>query len=193
MKDVRQLLQQHADYEIPELEYPWQYLEYMLGHYTSHNSNIEQVDIQENVIIRGLVLFGKNCMVGPFTLLRGPLILGDNVRIGPHSEIVRSIVLNNTQFSHRNCILDSVIGQNVKFSSISTISNSVLGRDYINAIFNGKKHRVTKKYGAYIGDDVVIGTSTHIQPGACVAPGLINLGHGIIYGNSKEKSFLSKT
>lgn len=121
-------------------------------------------DIQPNVVITGNVILGNNVTIGPGTFLRGPLFIGDNTLIGPWSEIVRSVILSNSNLYHRNYMADSIVGNNVWMGSNVSTANVKIGNAPIKVSYNGVE-KSTSKFGALITDGAVMGVLIHLMPG----------------------------
>jgi glucose-1-phosphate thymidylyltransferase len=102
--------------------------------------------IEEDVTISGITNIGKNTIVHGQTTIRGPVILGENCEIGPdayigpytslgnhvkieNSEIENSIVMEGARIACRKRIIDSLIG--MKANVVCTKDNIPSGTKLI--------------------------------------------------------------
>ena len=186
------------------LSYPWDLLsaqESLLGETKAKNLG----EVEENVVVKGVVSIGKNTVVRSGSYIVGPVIIGDGCDIGPNCyirpgtsigdnchigsavEVKASIVMKGSKIPHHNYVGDSVIGEGCNFGSGAKIANLRLDKKDIEvAGVDTKRH----KLGAIIGDGVeiginaginagsVIGNNAHIGPGALVS-GIISPGSRI--------------
>ena len=186
------------------LSYPWDLLsaqESLLGETRAKNLG----EVEENVVIKGVVSIGKNTVVRSGSYIVGPVIIGDGCDIGPNCyirpgtsigdnchigsavEVKASIVMKGSKIPHHNYVGDSVIGEGCNFGSGAKIANLRLDKKDIEVAGVDTKRR---KLGAIIGDGVeiginaginagsVIGNNAHIGPGALVS-GIISPGSRI--------------
>ena len=184
---------QQIDYWL-NLSYPWDLLtanESLLV--TGEGQNLGEVE--DNVVVKGMVSIGKNtivrsgsyivgpviigqhCEIGPNCYIRPHTSIGDNCHIGNAVEIKNSIIMNNSNAPHNNYVGDSIIGEGCNLGAGTKIANLRLDeREIWVAGVNTKR----SKLGAVIGDSVktginasinlgsMIGNNTHIGPGAMV-------------------------
>jgi glucose-1-phosphate thymidylyltransferase len=71
--------------------------------------------INRNTTIRGPVIIGENCEIGPEARIGPYTSIGDNVKI-MNTEIENSIVMNGTYIDCGEKIIDSLIGKNVEIT-----------------------------------------------------------------------------
>ncbi len=187
-----------------DLSYPWDLLpanEFLLKEAKAQNSG----EIEENVVVRGLVSIGKGTVVRSGSYIVGPVVIGQNCDIGPNCyirphtsigdvchigsacEVKNSIIMGGSDVPHLNYVGDSVIGEGCNLGAGTKIANLRLDEKEIlvAGIETGKR-----KLGAIIGDSVhtginacinagsLIGNNTHIGPGA-VASGVVSPGSRI--------------
>lgn len=150
----------------------------------------ENVTIDPDVNIKGIVHFGDNVHVGSGTTIVGPCYIGSNVYIGNSSlirknssigsnckigygtEIKNAVLFGNSNVGRLSFIGDSVLGENVQLGSgTMTVNFESLGKD-IYFRMGDKKPLNTKlpKLGAFVGDNSIIGSGHTIAPGTAIAP-----------------------
>ena len=186
-----------------DLSYPWDLLpanESMLAGIESQNLG----EVEENVVIKGVVAVGKNTVIRSGAYIVGPVIIGDDCEIGPNCyirpytsigngchvgaavEVKNSIIMRGSRLPHHNYVGDSVIGEQCNLGAGTKIANLRLDKKDIQVagIDTGRR-----KLGAIIGDRVetginasinvgsMIGNNTFIGPGAVVS--------GVILPDSK--------
>ncbi len=183
--------------------YPWDLLsanEALLKEISPQNLG----EIEENVIIKGVVHIGKGTIIRAGSYIVGPVIIGEDCNIGPNCfirphtsigngchigaavEVKNSIIMNNTALPHHNYVGDSVLGEGCNLGAGTKIANLRLDEQNITV---AGKNTGRRKLGAIIGDEVktginasinlgtMIGNNTQIGPGAVVS--------GIISPDSK--------
>jgi len=186
-----------------DLSYPWD----LLPANESLLARIEPQDlgeVEENVVMKGVISIGKNTVVRSGSYIIGPVIIGQDCEIGPNCyirpgtsigdgchigsgvEIKNSIIMKGSKIPHHNYVGDSIIGEECNFGAGTKIANLRLDRKDIWVANIDTKRR---KLGAIIGDRVetginasinvgsMIGNNTHIGPGAIVS--------GVILPDSK--------
>jgi glucose-1-phosphate thymidylyltransferase len=75
--------------------------------------------IHNRTTLRGPIIIGENCKLGPNTYIGPYTALGDNVTV-VNSEIENSIVMHGTHIDCDQRIVDSIIGRNVKVVNSDT-------------------------------------------------------------------------
>ena len=186
-----------------DLSYPWDLLpanESLLAQIESQNlGEVEEnvvmkgvVSIGENTVVRsgsyvvGPVIIGQGCDIGPNCFLRPFTAIGDNCHIGNAVEVKNSIIMKGSKIPHHNYVGDSIIGEDCNLGAGTKIANLRLDKEEISVANIDTKR---SKLGAVIGDKVetgintsinvgsMIGNNTHIGPGTVVS--------GVISPNSK--------
>ncbi|MFC1932136.1 bifunctional sugar-1-phosphate nucleotidylyltransferase/acetyltransferase [Chloroflexota bacterium] len=182
-----------------DISYPWDLLpasESLLAGIESQNLG----EVEENVVIKGVVYIGQGTIVRSGSYIDGPVIIGQNCNIGPNCyirshtsigdgchiggavEVKNSIIMNGSKIPHHSYVGDSVIGEGCNLGAGTKIANLRLDEKEIWVAGRNTRRR---KLGAIIGDGVktginacinigtVIGNNTQIGPGA-VAKGVIS-------------------
>jgi len=186
-----------------DLSYPWDLLpanESMLAGIEAQNLG----EIEENVVMKGVVAIGKNTVIRSGSYIVGPVIIGQDCQIGPNCyirpytaigdgchigaavEIKNSIIMKGTDFPHHNYVGDSIIGERCNFGAGTKIANLRLDKKDIWVAGVNTKRR---KLGAIIGDRVETGINASINVGSLIGndtfigPGAV--ASGVIMPNSR--------
>ncbi len=178
-----------------DLSYPWDLLpanESLLAGVESQNLG----EIEDNVVMKGSASIGKNTVVRSGSYIVGPVVIGQNCEIGPNCyirsctsigdgchignavEVKNSIIMSGSKIPHHNYLGDSIIGEDCNLGAGTKIANLRLDKkDIMVQGIDTKRF----KLGAIIGDKVqtginasinvgtMIGSNTHIGPGAIVS------------------------
>ncbi|HUU64551.1 MAG TPA: bifunctional sugar-1-phosphate nucleotidylyltransferase/acetyltransferase [Dehalococcoidales bacterium] len=186
-----------------DLSYPWDLLpanESMLAGIEAQNLG----EVEENVVMKGVVAIGKNTVIRSGSYIVGPVIIGQDCEIGPNCyirpytaigdgchigaavEIKNSIIMKGTDFPHHNYVGDSIIGEGCNFGAGTKIANLRLDKKEIWVAGINTKRR---KLGAIIGDRVETGINASINVGSLIGndtfigPGAV--ASGVIMPNSR--------
>lgn len=124
--------------------------------------------IRSGTYIEGPCVIGENCTVGPHAYIRGATSIGDNCHVGHSSELKNSVILPDTKIPHFNYIGDSVIGSKCNFGAGSKIANL---RHDKKDIMAGDRNTKRRKFGAVVGDGVLFGINSSVNPGAIIGSG----------------------
>ena len=182
-----------------DISYPWDLLpanESLLAGTKAQNLG----EIEENVVVKGMVSIGKDTVVRSGSYIIGPVIIGQDCEIGPNCyirphtsigdgchigsavEVKNSIIMRGSKIPHHNYVGDSIIGEECNLGAGAKIANLRLDEQ---EIWIAGKNTKRRKLGAIIGDKVktginasinigtIIGNNTHIGPGA-IASGVIS-------------------
>ena len=178
-----------------DLSYPWDLLpanESLLTGIKAQNLG----EIEENVVMKGMVSIGKNtvvrsgsyivgpviigqdCDIGPNCYIRPYTAIGDNCHIGAAVEVKNSIIMKGSKIPHHNYVGDSVIGEGCNLGSGAKIANVRLDKKDVEvAGIDTRRH----KLGAIIGDGVEIGINACIDVGSMIDNN-VRIGPGAIVG-----------
>lgn len=135
----------------------------------------EGTEIRCNAYIRGSVIIGKNCV------------------FGNSCEIKNSILYDNVQVPHFSYVGDSILGANSHMGASSITSNLKSDKSNIKIKYNDEIIETNlRKIGAFIGDNVEIGSGCILNPGTVVKPNTniypLTSVRGVIPENSIVKS-----
>lgn len=148
-------------------------------------------EINHNSILSGKIATGKATKIDPFTVIKGPVIIGKDCIIGPHvvigpecsignrviiepfTVINRSIIMDDCHIGCHCSIKDSIVGDGCNFSDNITVINGngpiAFGEEYL-----------TGKFGVIIGngarlsagltlENCIIGNDVTIErTGSCI-------------------------
>ncbi len=118
--------------------------------------------IYSGCYIVGPVLIGEGCEIGPNTCIFPSTIIGHNSVIRPFSEIINSVIMNDTHIDSNSFISHSIIGRGVEIGNNFSI---ISGNTSIEIDDELKK---LENIGAMIGEDTVIKSHVVIEPGVIV-------------------------
>jgi len=165
-----------------DLSYPWDLLpanEMLLAAIEPQHSG----EIEENVVIKGVVVIGGNtvvrsgsnivgpviigddCDIGPNCYLRPYTAIGDNCHIGAAVEVKNSIIMRGSKIPHHNYVGDSIIGEGCNLGSGTKIANLRLDKKNVEVAGIDTRRR---KLGAIIGDRVETGINASINVGSII-------------------------
>ncbi len=132
--------------------------------------------IEHGVTIDGRVSIGKNSVIRANSYVKGPVIIGENCEIGPNACIFPSTSIgNDVTISAFTEIKNSVLTDMVKIGSFSSIHDSIFDMgSYAEGGFiarseeadieiGGEYHRV--KVGSMVGESCEIGSNVIAYPG----------------------------
>jgi bifunctional UDP-N-acetylglucosamine pyrophosphorylase/glucosamine-1-phosphate N-acetyltransferase len=121
--------------------------------------------IRPNTTIRGPVYIGKNVYIGNNSLIRDYASIRDGVNLGYSVEMRNSMVFDRVNIGRLTFVADSIIGADTCIESGSQMWNWRPGNSPLFMKYGEKEVKIPyKKFGAVIGDKVVIGVNTSIFP-----------------------------
>src|SRR5665648_73961 len=122
--------------------------------------------IHSGCYIVGPVVIGKNCRVGPNSVILPSTSIGDSVTISSFSEIKNSVIMNNTRISSHTRIESSIIGSS---NFIDSHFVTQCGENLMIAM-GGILHKASK-LGTVTGDDCKISPHVTTCPGVMIGSG----------------------
>ncbi len=143
----------------------------------------ESADVHSSVVIEGSVFIDKGSIIRPNTTLRGPIYIGKNVYVGNNSlirdycslcdgvrigyavEMRNSMVFERVNVGRMTYLADSIIGADTCIEAGAQLWNWRPGSEPIYLKQDDEKVQVPlRKFGAIVGDNVVIGVNSSIYP-----------------------------
>lgn len=150
----------------------------------------ESAEIHKNVVLEGPVFIGEGSIIRPGATIRGPVYIGKNVYVGNNSlvrdysslcegvhigyavEMRNSMVFDNVNVGRMTFVADSIIGQCSCIEAGAQMWNWRPGGKPIHLKYEDEEVRIPlDKFGAIIGDDVVIGINASVMPGTRIGEG----------------------
>lgn len=166
-----------------DVVYPWHLLDANEELLKKIKTKIKGI-IEENVVLKGMVIIGKDTIIRSGTYIEGPVVIGNNSKIGPNCyirphttignfchvgnacEVKNSIIMDHSNVPHLNYVGDSIIGQYCNLGAGTTIANLRLDKNNIVVVLNGKKiDTKRRKLGAIMGDNVQTGINSTLNVG----------------------------
>ena len=92
-------------------------------HYTDTYSNVENLNVTGNVILKENCEFGKNITI------KGPVIIGANCKILSESTIGPNVSIGDNSIVSASNIENSIIMQNCKINSVAYIKDSIISNN----------------------------------------------------------------
>ena len=133
-------------------------------------------EIEENVILKGPMIIGPNCLVAAGAYLRGGVFLEKDCIVGPNSELKTTFMFNGSKIAHLSFVGDSIIGSGGNIEAGAIVANY---RNEMDDKAIRIRHRDAiletgvDKFGALLGDRCRIGANAVVAPGALLAGGQI--------------------
>ncbi len=126
-----------------------------------------KVDISSH--IDGPCIIDENTTIRPFAYIRGNVIVGKDCVVGNSTELKNSIIFNNVQVPHYNCVGDSILGYKSHMGAGSIISNLKSDKTPVTVKINERKIETNlRKFGAILGDNVEVGCGAVLNPGTII-------------------------
>jgi UDP-N-acetylglucosamine diphosphorylase/glucosamine-1-phosphate N-acetyltransferase len=143
----------------------------------------ESAEIHSSVVIEGSVFIDEGAIIRPHTTLNGPIYIGkrvyignnslirdysslcDGVRIGYAVEMRNSMVFERVNVGRMTYLADSIIGADTCIEAGVQLWNWRPGSEPLFLQSKDESVRVPqRKFGAIVGDNVVIGVNASIYP-----------------------------
>ncbi len=125
----------------------------------------EDVVIRPNASIRGPVWIGKGVYIGNNCLIRDYTSLCQDVHIGYAVEVRNSMIFDKVNIGRMTYIADSLIGARSCIEAGAQMWNWRPGNNPLFLQDEGESIQIPlSKFGAIIGDNVVIGVNSSISP-----------------------------
>ncbi|MGY5858974.1 MAG: NDP-sugar synthase [Candidatus Thorarchaeota archaeon] len=145
----------------------------------------ESADVHPSVVIEGSVFIDEGSIIRPNTTLKGPLYIGkqvyignnslirdycslcDGVRIGYSVELRNSMVFERVNVGRMTYLADSLVGADTCIEAGAQLWNWRPGSKPLFLKSDNGEEAVqipSRKFGAIIGDNVVIGINSSIYP-----------------------------
>ena len=152
----------------------------------------KQATVDDNVVIIGPAIVGKNSQIKHCAYIRENVIIGENCTIGNSCEIKNSIIFDDSQVPHFNYVGDSIMGHKSHMGAGAIVSN--LKSDKSNITVRNENESIEtnlRKFGAIIGDYVEVGCNSVLNPGTVVGRNSnvypLARGRGVVPENSIYK------
>lgn len=143
----------------------------------------ESAEIHPSVVIEGSIFIDEGVIVRPNTTLVGPIYLGkrvyignnslirdycslcDGVRIGYAVEVRNSMVFERVNVGRMTYLADSIVGADTCIEAGAQLWNWRPGGEPLFLESGDERVQVpSRKFGAIIGDNVVIGVNASVYP-----------------------------
>ncbi len=158
----------------------------------------ESAELHKNVVLEGPVFIGEESIIRPGTTLKGPVYIGKRVYVGNNS-LVRNYtsLCDDVTIGYAVEIRNSMVFERVKIGRMTYLADSIVGRGSCieagaqmwnwrpgvkKVCLNEPDGRIIvpyDKFGAIIGDNVIVGVNSSIYPAvrigenSVIAPGCI--------------------
>ncbi|MFW9920970.1 MAG: bifunctional sugar-1-phosphate nucleotidylyltransferase/acetyltransferase [Candidatus Thorarchaeota archaeon] len=158
----------------------------------------ESAEVHDSVVLEGPIYIDDDAVIRPHASLRGPVWIGKRVYIGNNSlvrdysslcqdvhigyavEIRNSMIFDKVDIGRMTYIADSLVGANSCIEAGAQLWNWRPGNKPLHLDVGDESVQIPlSKFGAIIGDDVVIGVNSSIYParrigeGSFIAPGCV--------------------
>ena len=164
------------------IKFPWDVLDVMKYHLNTMESVRNNIDVRDQIVIKGKVYIEEGVKVMPFATIVGPAYIGKNSVIGSYSlvrdchigedcmiggfsEVTRSY-LGSRVYLHRNYVGDSVLADDILLGADAVTANYRFDSKPIFSLVKGQLFSTKReKFGTIIGSNVKIGVNSSIMPG----------------------------
>ncbi len=152
----------------------------------------ESAQIHENVTLEGPVYIDEGCVIRPGATIRGPVYIGKNAYVGNNSlvrdysslcegvhlgfavEMRNSMVFDRVKVGRMTFVADSIIGADSCIEAGAQMWNwRPGGKPLFMRYKEGEVEIPVNKFGAIIGDNVVVGVNVSVMPGMRIGEGSV--------------------
>ena len=121
--------------------------------------------VHSNCYIRGPVIIGEGCEIGPNACIFPSTSLGDNVTVDPFCKVGNSIIMDDVSVGAGSLIEDSILAGGVRCGANVSMHTS--------EIEVGGEEKMGRTYGCgcVVGEDSVLGHGTVIDGGTVIGSG----------------------
>ncbi|MHA1275605.1 MAG: bifunctional sugar-1-phosphate nucleotidylyltransferase/acetyltransferase [Candidatus Helarchaeota archaeon] len=127
--------------------------------------------IRSGSYLKGPLIIGQDCDIGPNCFIRDYCCIGNNVRVGHACELKNTIIFDNSSIPHLSYLGDSIIGSHVNLAAGTITANLRFDKRPVKLTIKGMRVDSGKrKIGAIIGDYVQTGIGTTLMPGVKIGP-----------------------
>ena len=141
--------------------------------------------VAPTAFINGPAIIGKNAEVRHCAFIRGNAIVGEGAVVGNSTELKNVILFNKVQVPHYNYVGDSILGYKAHMGAGSITSNVKSDKTLTTVKTpEGSIETGLKKFGAMLGDEVVVGCGSVLNPGTVIGK------HTNIYPLSMVREFV---
>ncbi len=170
---------------------PWDLL-HMNSAMIEDQSPVTAGTLEQGVDIKGSVVLGENTLLRAGSYLRGPVVIGRGCDIGPNATIFSSTSIGDNVCIAPGCELKhSLIGDDVTIGMCSRLSNSVVAsgaRLGSHVVVDTFRHEVGEMKGCVIGSDTIIHSGTIIESGITIGNNCRIAGGSRIYKSLPDGS-----
>jgi NDP-sugar pyrophosphorylase family protein len=134
----------------------------------------ENVEIGSGTVLKGPCYIGRDSYVGNNTLIREYTSLGPESVVGYGTELKNCVLFGKSTLGRLAYIGDSVIGERVHLGTgVTTVNHRPDNGEISVDAPDGAVKTGRVKVGAFIGDDVSVGTRRVMGPGTVIRPGTL--------------------
>ncbi len=170
----------------------------------------ESAKIHENVTLEGPVYIDEGCVVRPGTTISGPVYIGKKTYVGNNSlvrdysslcegvhigfgvEMRNSMVFDRVKVGRMTFVADSIIGADSCIEAGAQMWNWRPGdRPIFMTYRDGEVEIPSRKFGAIIGDNVVVGVNVSVMPGMRIGEGSVVAAGCVVDQDIPESSDVS--
>ena len=150
----------------------------------------ESAEIHKNVVLEGSVFIDEGTIIRPGCTIRGPVYIGKNVYVGNNSlirdysslcegvhigyavEMRNTMVFDKVNVGRMTYVADSIIGVKSCIEAGAQMWNWRPGSKPLFLQFEDEEVKIPlEKFGAIVGDQVVIGVNASVYPGTRIGDG----------------------